>query len=645
MKNSVKVLIVDDDKASGTVLSEVVRRLGFKPILAVKPADALNVVRLQTVHAALVDVLLPKMSGVDLVTEFRKTKFADSPVIFVSGVFKDKAFAAEAMKKTGAVDFLFKPFENAQLTESLRHALAPLLVSEKWSVQSLLTRRLTQPRERAKAIEHLEQIKGLDFPFVLAFLMDAGISGHLNIVNDNGEIFGVTLNKGCIIEVDSTESQSTAVLALISNGYLAQEDWDEFQANGNKRFPLERLVQDGYVSPHAVSVAKREQIIYDFKSICAADFLQLNFVPQDEAEENTKYAVRIGELMAVFAFSMGEFFSNEYLRAFYDPAATSPMQFNRGQQEAQELLSAPLFAQVGDLRAHIQAHGTLQEFISLHPEHGELIYQTVHLLVLNGYILFTDVNKARDLNSFQERYNKMYSELNARAPDKIFEYFGASPTASVAILNNIFEEYGRSNNPAQLPKEAPPELVELCKKCYEIVKNAHAIMTDEEKRAKLFEDLKRKNTEATKIAGKLAAESLDLLRRGQFAQALQKVKEAESLSPNTLHYLIQVWAEIKAGASADKPRLVEMTRRLDAMGQDDRKSVYYFMALGLVKKATGDATAPTYFEKALQLDSSFVEARRELNSITSSAKKSEKLDLFTGDITEIVSHLFKRKAD
>ena len=35
---------------------------------------------------------LPKMTGVELVNEFRKTKFAENPVVFVSGVFKDKTY-------------------------------------------------------------------------------------------------------------------------------------------------------------------------------------------------------------------------------------------------------------------------------------------------------------------------------------------------------------------------------------------------------------------------------------------------------------------------------------------------------------------------------------------------------------------------
>jgi tetratricopeptide (TPR) repeat protein len=260
-------------------------------------------------------------------------------------------------------------------------------------------------------------------------------------------------------------------------------------------------------------------------------------------------------------------------------------------------------------------------------------------------IVFDDINKARDLSSSVDRYKKLWAELQHRTPDKVFEYFGASPTASANILNNIFDEYVKSNNPDQLQKDANDELKDLCKKCFDIVKNAHTVMTDESKRVMFFEDMKRRNAENIKKSNKLAAEGLDLLRKGQFSQALQKVKEAEALHPTSLQFLIQVWAEIKAGASNDKPRLIEMSKKLDNMPADDRKSAYYFMALGLVKKAMGDASAPGYFEKALQLDSLFVEARRELNAMTASAPKKEKIDIFTGDITEIVSQLFKRKAD
>ncbi len=646
MRNAIKVLIVDDDKASGQMMSEVVKRMGLKPILASKSSDALNIVRLQTVHAALVDILLPKMTGVDLVVEFRKTRFADSPVVFVSGVFKDKVFASDAMKKTGAVNFLFKPFGLDELTESLTKSLHNLLTAETWTVQSLLSRKLSSDRERAKAIEHLTQIQGLDFPFVLAILMEVGSSGHLNIVNESGEIFGVTLTKGTIAEVDSSESRVTGVLALIGKGYLSQEDWDEFQKSGSKKFSLERLVQEGLVSPHAVSDARREQIMQDFRAICGARTLQVNFVPQEDDDEAPKHAVKLPDLMNLLEQSLGEFFSENYLREFYVPVLNSPIRIMREDQNVDAICASKAFENLDTLKAALKNGGTLGEALSAKPDGVSKIYQCLHYLVLNRSIMFDDLNRAKNLNSLLDRYSKLYAEINGKSPDMIFEYFGVTKNSSQGAIQGIYDEYVRSNNPEQLGKEATPELRELCKKCFELVKTAKEVMLDEDKRAHLHTQIKIKAVETKNKASQLVNEGLETLRKGQAREALLKLEEAGKIHPSPRQMYIGFWAEIKAEGDGNKAtRLQEMLKHLDAATQEDRKSPFYHMALGLIKKALGDATAASHFEKALQLDSEFVEARRELNSKAGPVSKDKKLDILNGDITEIVSHIFRRKVD
>src|SRR5690606_23401434 len=150
------------------------------------------------------------------------------------------------------------------------------------------------------------------------------------------------------------------------------------------------------------------------------------------------------------------------------------------------------------------------------------------------------------------------------------------------------------------------------------------IMTDEKKRLAFFDGLKRKEEENVKTSNKLVSDGLELLRKGQFAPALQKIKEAEARHPTTLQFLIQVWAEIKAGAHNNKTRINEISKKLDALSGEDRKSSYYCMAAGLVKKCQGDPAAAGFFEKALQMDSMCVEARRELNSLSALGQKREK---------------------
>ncbi len=647
MRNAAKVLIVDDDKSSSQMLSEVVKRMGLKPIVANKPVDALNVVKLQTVHAALVDVLLPKMSGVDLVMEFRKTKFGDNPVVLLSGVFKDKTFAADAVKKTGAADFLFKPFGAEELMNSLKSAFKDALSVEKWNVQSLLTRKMPSSRERAKAIEHLEAIHGNDFPYVLGLLLEVSISGHLNIVNEAGEIFGVTVTKGMITDVDSTESQSAGVLAMITNGFLNQQDWDEFQQAGNKKFTLDKLVQEGYVSPHAVAVAKHEQILSDLKAICSAESLRVNFGPADTDESLPKHAVEMVELLTAICLSIDEYFKPDYLTGFYSGVLKSPIQIANGHDKLELRWKEPMFAEMTKLKEIIKRGGTIAQVLDAEPDKATQIYQAVHYLVLHRDILFDDIERAKDLTASLERYKKIFAELSERTADTIFEYFGAPPMASPKVVETLFDEYSKSNGPDRLPREASPELIEVCQKCFELIKAAKVIMTSDFMRQELMTKKKSDGAEKQKKSNEMVARGLELLRKGQFAQAVDTLKDAEKLHTSSLSFMIRIWAENKAGVGLGKPQLLETLRRMESLPPDDRKSAYYFMAMGLVKKALGDPMAASFFEKAIAADTTFTEARRELNVLGAVAKepKDKKVDLLTGDISQVISNLFRRKAD
>lgn len=648
MRNAIKILIVDDDKNYALALAEVVKRMGLKPVVTTKPIDALNVVRLQTVHAAIVDVLLPKMTGAELVTEFRQTKFGDNPVVFVSGVFKDKNFASDTMRQTNAVNFLFKPFQNEELVNVLNQAMSHLLSAERWSVQTLLTRKLLSDRERAKAIENLEQIKGLDFPFVLGILMDVGSSGHLNIVNDTGEIFGVSLMNGTIAEVDSTESQATGVLALISKGYLSQEDWDDFQKNGKRKFSLERLVQEGFVSPHAVSDARKEQILHDFRSICASAKLQINFVPQDDTDEPPRHAVKLQDMLDLLRSSLDEFFPEDYLTAFYEPVLEAPIRLNGDLKDALTIFDRNGFKDLDPLKKAVESGESVAHALATVKDEKIRAYQCLHFLVLSRTVMLDDLNRAKNLSNILERYKKLYAELQGKTPDKIFEYFGATGNFSDAAINNIYEEYSRSNNPDQLGKDATQEMRDLCKKCFEIVTKAHAILADATAKKNLFAEIKAKAAENHRLAQALTNEGLEILRKGNAQGAFEKLQKAEELLPGARLSFISAWAEMKAGAHSNKTRLQELAKKIDAATPEEKKSQFYFMAMGLIKRYLGDpAAAAAMFEKALQTDEMFAEARRELVKLQgqSAQKKDESKNIFTGDITEIVSQLFRRKAD
>jgi hypothetical protein len=445
--------------------------------------------------------------------------------------------------------------------------------------------------------------------------------------------------------VDSTESQGTGVLALIQNGFLAQEDWDIFQQNSKKKFSLERLVHEGLVSPHAVGVAKHEQILYDLKAICSADTMQVNFVPQEEGDEPPKHAVSMKQLMRLLASSMEEIFPEAYLKDFYSIVMRSPMKLAVSAEDMQAVWGSKVFAPLTGLRSAVEGGQTLEDAAKVHKDKMLQLLHCVHYLVLSRNVIFDDVQHSKELVKLMERYTQLFNELNGKSPDQVFVYFyGSADRPTPSQVQRMFEDYEKGNAPNQLPKDASPELIDMCRKCYELVLAAKEVMTDEHKRAALYETIKQGNKDKSKKANELVAQGLEFLKKGQFDKSLEILKQAETNHPSSLQITIMIWAQVKGGVLSKKPELQATAKRLEDLPAEDRKSTYWLMAMGLVKKAMGDASAAGYFEKIAQIDNTFVEARRELNSMNSTGSKEMKLnDLLTGDITTVVSQLFRSK--
>src|SRR5690606_35016802 len=94
-----------------SAISEAVKRSGYKPIAVMKPDEAESVAKIKPIHALIVDCMLPGKNGVDLVVKLKENLLEGAAIIFTSGIYRDKTYAQEAIRKTEALEFLAKPFE------------------------------------------------------------------------------------------------------------------------------------------------------------------------------------------------------------------------------------------------------------------------------------------------------------------------------------------------------------------------------------------------------------------------------------------------------------------------------------------------------------------------------------------------------
>ncbi len=116
-----RVLIVDDEENQRKTLSIGLRLEGFEVVCAASGEEALRVLASTRVDVAMVDLMLPGMSGLDLTRQIRRM-FPNVRVYLASAYH----LSARQMERAdcGAAGFVPKPYALSELS-SLLHAKTP----------------------------------------------------------------------------------------------------------------------------------------------------------------------------------------------------------------------------------------------------------------------------------------------------------------------------------------------------------------------------------------------------------------------------------------------------------------------------------------------------------------------------------------
>src|SRR5271154_1032545 len=120
---SARILVVDDQPANIQIVGAVLGKLGHEIIPASDGATALKRVALRMPDLILLDLLMPGMNGCEVCLQLKlNPDWKDIPVIFLSAA-DDKDLIVRALN-SGGVDYITKPFNQAELISRVRTQLA-----------------------------------------------------------------------------------------------------------------------------------------------------------------------------------------------------------------------------------------------------------------------------------------------------------------------------------------------------------------------------------------------------------------------------------------------------------------------------------------------------------------------------------------
>ena len=123
-KDNIKILVVDDESDIRRIIKLILEKKGYSVVEAANGVAAVDAVKAGDIDLVLMDVMMPKMSGINATVSIRE--FSSVPILFLTAksLQRDK----ESAYQSGGDDYLVKPFSAAELVMKVESLLRRYIV-------------------------------------------------------------------------------------------------------------------------------------------------------------------------------------------------------------------------------------------------------------------------------------------------------------------------------------------------------------------------------------------------------------------------------------------------------------------------------------------------------------------------------------
>lgn len=120
---STRIMVVDDDRILIRIVRKYLQDVGYDGVYGTTdPIEAIDLIQQEAPDILLLDIMMPQLSGLDVMRELRKNKRLKHLPILILTASNDSATKVQALE-LGATDFLLKPVDATELVARVRNAL------------------------------------------------------------------------------------------------------------------------------------------------------------------------------------------------------------------------------------------------------------------------------------------------------------------------------------------------------------------------------------------------------------------------------------------------------------------------------------------------------------------------------------------
>ncbi|BCR03663.1 hypothetical protein DESUT3_07320 [Desulfuromonas versatilis] len=604
------ILIIDDDPNIRRFLEKYLRLKGFgvKSFPSAEPGmdELLN----GSYHLALIDVLIPGLSGLEVCRALRSyPKTRDLPVIIMTAFYRDAKHIREARENYGATDYILKPFTLNLLFEKIEAltGTAPLATEQRPTIEGTLAE-----TSFARLLHNLYTLRE-------AGLLQLEREGVKKIV---------AIRDGYPIFIRSNVLGECLGQMLVRQNLITAEDCQQSlqRARESRRLQGTVLIEMGRLTPQQLHDALEHQMLEKLLEVFSWPQGRFRF----EAGKSFKKEVTAIVLSPANLILQGvrRHYSDERIAALlashrnrYISQAENP--HYRFQEMALSPRDAGVFGECLGTR-------TLEELATRHPLLRRETEQLLAALLLAGMVKSTaepapveaaappEEDPAIEQRKLRYRFLRDYERLAAQDH---FGLLGVGRDSGREEVKKAYFALARKYHPDHfLQQNLSPDLHEKVNDLFQRINEAYGVLTDPNRRKAYLAELSRpaEQPQGVEVAEVLRAETAFvkgsvLLKRGNFAAALEQLSWAVKLCPEEPEYLTaHAWALYRSHPE-DPTRAMEARCALLRSGELNPSLDLTHLYLGqLLKREGKEKEAERAFEKAIQCNPDCHEALREL---------------------------------
>lgn len=132
INNNYNILVVDDNEDNRDILSKRLSAAGFNIVSAKDGQQALDIIHNQMIHLVLLDIMMPEIDGMTVLSQIRTDNtYDDMAIIMLTAI--DIVNVAQDCLRRGANGYITKPYDMDLIKQKIRQCLKlePRLIDKK----------------------------------------------------------------------------------------------------------------------------------------------------------------------------------------------------------------------------------------------------------------------------------------------------------------------------------------------------------------------------------------------------------------------------------------------------------------------------------------------------------------------------------